>query len=189
MSKPAPLNSLSVAKLKSLAVGVLIVAATLFALVQPRPQTTPESPATASPATDTTVATEIQNYRASLVDEGNERYRSPAGLLYTRGSAEGHRLKHLERHVTDSPNRPGPHGVFDGGLDGALAIVDEAYRRALAGQDTLRQDDDGRTVYTVQMGRRVGMVGGAEGQRRNHPAARRVRLVLEQDRLITAFPL
>lgn len=124
-----------------------------------------------------------------LVDEGGERYRSPAGLLYTRGSQEGHRLKHLERHVVDNPSRPGPHGVFDGGMEGALEMVDEAYRRALTGARTTKQEEDGRVIYTVDLGKRVGFGGGRDGQRRKHPPARRVRLVLEQDRVITAYPM
>ncbi|MEE2936667.1 MAG: hypothetical protein VYA84_11800 [Planctomycetota bacterium] len=41
--------------------------------------------------------------------------RSPAGLFYGPGSAEGHRLEHVRRHAGDLPSRPGPHGVFDRG--------------------------------------------------------------------------
>lgn len=142
-------------------------------------------PAIASPANSDAAAP----LYGLLTEEGNERYRSPAGLLYTRGSQEGHRLKHLERHVADDPDRPGPHGVFDGGMPGALATVDAAYRQALTGTQTTRKDEDRRTVYTIDLGKRVGFVGGSEGQRRRNPIARRVRLVLEQDRVITAYPL
>ncbi|TVP95984.1 MAG: hypothetical protein EA381_17875 [Planctomycetaceae bacterium] len=142
-------------------------------------------PAIASPATSNATAP----LYGLLTEEGNERYRSPAGLLYTRGSQEGHRLKHLERHVADDPDRPGPHGVFDGGMPGALVTVDAAYRQALAGSKTTRKDEDRRTVYTIDLGKRVGYVGGSEGQRRRNPIAKRVRLVLEQDRVITAYPL
>jgi len=151
------------------------------------PGTAPSSPAAdvASPATANAAAP----LYGLLTEEGNERYRSPAGLLYTRGSQEGHRLKHLERHVADDPDRPGPHGVFDGGMPGALATVDAAYRQALAGSKTTRKDEDRRTVYTIDLGKRVGFVGGSEGQRRRNPIAKRVRLVLEQDRVITAYPL
>lgn len=124
-----------------------------------------------------------------LLPQGNQRFRSPAGLLYTAGSAEGHRLKHLQRHTVDDPDRPGPHGVFDGGMEGALATIDRAYQKAKTGVQTTTRQERGRTIYTVDLGSRVGFVGGQEGQRRRKPMARRVRLVLEDNRVITAFPL
>lgn len=124
-----------------------------------------------------------------LKDLGNERYISPQGLLFTRGSAEGHRLAHLERHTVDDPSRPGKHGVFDGGMPGALKTIDRAFERAKKGQRTTKEMDEGRTIYTVDMGARVGYVGGREGNRMRKPMARRVRLVLDQNRVITAFPL
>ncbi len=117
------------------------------------------------------------------------RYVSPAGLLYTPGSAEGHRLQHLRRHTQDDPQRAGSHGVFDGEMKGALETIDRAYQRAKQGQRTTRQEDQGRTIYTVDMGGRVGFVGGRDGNRKRKPMARRVRLVLEGNRFITAYPL
>ncbi len=120
---------------------------------------------------------------------GNDRYMSPEGLLYTPGSAEGHRIEHLRRHVADQPSRPGSHGVFDGDLPGALATIDLAYQKAKAGSRTTKQTDQGRTIYTVDMGKRVGFIGGRDGDRRRNPMARRVRLVLEGTRVITAYPM
>ncbi|MEM9644218.1 MAG: hypothetical protein AAF989_04420 [Planctomycetota bacterium] len=123
-----------------------------------------------------------------LRDLGGERYLSPAGLMYTRGSAEGHRLKHLERHTADQPRRPGSHGVFDGGMKGALETIDKAYERAKKKQRTTVKQDRDRTIYTVDMGSRVGYVGGQTGGRKRKPMARRVQLVLEGTRVITAYP-
>jgi hypothetical protein len=117
------------------------------------------------------------------------RFLSPAGLQYTPGSAEGHRLEHLRRHTEDQPNRPGKHGVFDGGMEGMLTVIDEAYDRAKNDRRTTKQVDRDRTIYTVDMGDRVGYVGGRDGNRRGKPMARRVRLVLEGNRVITAYPL
>ena len=124
-----------------------------------------------------------------LRDLGNKRYLSTAGVLYTRGSAEGHRLEHLRRHTADQPTRPGKHGVFDGEMPGAVKTIDLAYEKAQSGQRTSVQKDRDRTVYTVDMGRRVGYIGGREGNRRRKPMARRVRMVMEGNRLITAYPL
>jgi hypothetical protein len=124
-----------------------------------------------------------------LADQGSDRFLSPAGLMYVPGSQEGHRLKHVERHTVDDPGRPGSHGVFDGGMATALATIDKAYRKAKTGSQTSKQEEDGRTIYTVDMGSRVGYVGGSDGKRRKNPMARRVRLVLERNRVITAYPM
>jgi hypothetical protein len=120
---------------------------------------------------------------------GPDRYLSPEGLQYTPGSAEGHRLEHLRRHVEDQPGRPGSHGVFDGGMEGALKTIDRAYQRAKQDVRTTKRTDQGRTIYTVDMGGRVGFVGGRDGGRRRNPMARRVRLVLDGTKVITAYPL
>jgi len=124
-----------------------------------------------------------------LKDLGGERFVSPAGLMFTRGGAEGHRLDHLERHTEDDPGRPGKHGVFDGGMENALKTIDRAYERAKTGTRTTKEVDQGRTIYTVDMGGRVGYIGGQDGNRQRKPMARRVRLVLDQNRVITAYPL
>lgn len=143
---------------------------------------------------------EVQSQRADPIESVGLRYGllreisggaylSPAGLIYGPGSAEGHRLDHLRRHTKDDPGRGGSHGVFDGGMAGALKTVDLAYERATTGQRTTTKVDEDRTIHTVDLGKRVGFVGGSEGRRRGHPMARRVRLVLEGKRVVTAFPM
>jgi hypothetical protein len=124
-----------------------------------------------------------------LREVSREKYVSPAGLVYARGSAEGHRLEHLKRHTKDDPGRPGSHGVFDGGMEGALKTIDRAYERAKKGERTTTKKDQGRTIYTVDLGSRVGFVGGRDGNRKRKPMARRVRIVLDGDRVITAYPM
>lgn len=124
-----------------------------------------------------------------LKEIGRDRYLSIAGVLYTPGSAEGHRLEHLKRHTKDQPGRSGKHGVFDGGMDGAIKVIDQAYERTKKKQRTRVRKDGRRTIYTVDMGKRVGFVGGREGNRRRKPMARQVCLVMEDNRLITAYPL
>lgn len=124
--------------------------------------------------------------------EGERRgaYRSPAGLLYTKGSQQGHRLSHLMTHARDLPNRDGRHGVFDSEEPSAIVeLVDEAYRQALSGEATDREVEGQRVVYTVDLGRRIGYVGGRSGARKGNPPASHMRLVVQEDRLITAFPL
>ena len=124
-----------------------------------------------------------------LKDTGREVYVSPAGLRYTRGGEEGHRLKHLEKHLNDIPDRPGKHGVFDGDMAQALRWIDDAYTRGThAAKGVRKRDEDGRTVYEVPFTKPIGYIGGRDGKRDNNPDAKRLRLVVDGDQVITAFP-
>lgn len=119
-----------------------------------------------------------------------DRFLSPAGLMYGPGSQEGHRLKHLERHTRDAPSRPGKHGVFEGDMPVVLQLIDEAYAMARVGDPNVSKDEQGdRAVYTIDMERTIGFVGGREGNARGKPPAEQLRLVLEGNQVITAFPL
>ncbi len=157
-----------------------------------KPTSTAKQPNAAQPsniAQSSEQASVDEELYGMLREVSRDRYLSPAGLLYTPGSAEGHRLEHLRRHTKDDPGRPGKHGVFDGDMEGALKTIDMAYERAMKGQKTTKKTDEGRTIYTVDMGGRVGFVGGRDGNRKRKPMARRVRLVLDGNRVITAYPL
>ena len=124
-----------------------------------------------------------------LRETASDDFISPGGLRYTRGSAEGHRLKHLERHLQDDPDRPGKHGVFNGDMPQVLRWLDEAYTLAKrGGNGTKKNEEDGRTVYEVGFPEPVGYIGGREGRRDNHPDARHIRLVVDGNKVITAFP-
>jgi len=126
-------------------------------------------------------------YRAATMTGA---WESPEGLRYTRGSREGHRLKHVLRHGKDQPSRPGKHGVFEGNDQDILRLVDEAYRNARAGGRGVRiKEERGRTIYDVDMRRRIGFVGGRVGAERGHPACRSVRLVLEGRDVVSAYPI
>lgn len=46
-----------------------------------------------------------------------------------------------------------------------------------------------RTVYTVNMGREVGFIGGQLGAAMGNPGAFHIRLVLEGTNVITGFPV
>ncbi len=124
-----------------------------------------------------------------LKEVGRERYQSPAGLVYTRGSEEGHRLKHLQRHLTDQPSRPGPHGVFKADMPQVLRWIDEAYQKASKGDRMAktRRDEDS-TIYEFTFAMPIGFVGGSEGKRKKNPPTNRLRLVVIDKNVITAFP-
>ncbi|QDT45807.1 hypothetical protein Pan241w_59350 [Gimesia alba] len=127
-----------------------------------------------------------------LRDLGGQVWESTAGLKYGRGSQEKHRLLHIMRHAEDQPDRPGKHGVFAGNGERkkVLALIDEAYLQALKGGKNVQKKTQGkRVVYTVDMRRQVGFVGGQVGKKQGNPAAYKIRLVLEGANVITAFPL
>ena len=146
----------------------------------------PAPPTTEEPRTETTEPPLRYDWLRPL---GRDEYQSPAGLRYTRGSEEGHRLKHLAKHLQDQPDRPGRHGVFSGDMPQVLRWLDEAYTRGQSGQPgTRRRSEQARTIYEVSFDRELGYIGGREGRRLGHPTSRRLRLVVEQDRVITAFP-
>jgi hypothetical protein len=156
---------------------------------QPSPKTFDKNPTSKNTTTSKNTEQNDDLLHGILREVSSNRFISPEGLLYTPGSAEGHRLNHLERHTKDMPSRPGSHGVFDGEMEGALKTIDRAYQRAKKNQKTTKKVDDGRTIYTVDMGGRIGYVGGRNGKRKRNPMARRVRIVLDGNRVITAYPM
>jgi hypothetical protein len=120
---------------------------------------------------------------------GRDRYESPEGLVYAPGSEEGHRLRHVERHTEDIPDRPGSHGVFEGGMAQFLKTIDQGYRMAKSkAKGTTIREEDGMTVMEVTFDKKIGFVGGSTGRRNRTPSTKRLRIVLSGDRLITAFP-
>ena len=135
-------------------------------------------------------ATEDADLRYGMLREvSRDRYLSPAGLQYGPGSEEGHRLKHLERHLADMPDRPGKHGVFEGDMAQVLKWIDEAYVRGKQGAKGVRSsEEDGRTVYEVPFSKAIGYVGGRDGGKMRHPPAKQIRLVVQGKSFITAFP-
>jgi hypothetical protein len=124
-----------------------------------------------------------------LRDAGGGVQVSTAGLRYTPGGQEGHRVQHVLRHDNDQPDRPGRHGVFDGDAETMFAVIDEAYLLTQQGGRQVRSRREGaRLVHEVDLRRRIGFVGGQVGAAEGHPPATHVRLILEDDRVISAFP-
>jgi hypothetical protein len=124
-----------------------------------------------------------------LKEVGRNRYESPAGLVYGPGSEEGHRLRHIERHLEDQPDRPGSHGVFKGGMKEFLKAIDDGFTRAQKGaKGTTMTEDDGSTVYEVAFDKAIGFIGGEAGGRKRNPPAKKLRLVVRGKNVITAFP-
>jgi len=125
-----------------------------------------------------------------LKDLGRNRFESPEGLVYGPGSEEGHRLKHIERHLEDQPSRPGPHGVFDGEMKEFLMAIDRAFVMANKGaKGSSKKEDDGAVVYEATFEKPIGFLGGTDGKRRKNPALKKMRVVVRGKSVISAFPV
>ncbi len=124
--------------------------------------------------------------RAWLKDIGRNSFKSPAGLIY--GGGREHRVDHVLLHCKDDPSKP-THGVFVGDAVEVMKMVDEAYELAKSGSsksDSKRSGD--KMTHTVSMGRVVGHTGGKKAKRSGRKELKRIKLVLADDRVITAFP-
>jgi hypothetical protein len=130
-----------------------------------------------------------QSVEDYLKEVGKNRFESPAGLLYKPGSEEGHRLKHIERHLKDIPDRPGSHGVFEGTMLEFLMAIDDAVTRAKRKlKGTSMEEDDGAMVYEAAFDKSIGFLGGETGKRKKNPKVKKMRVVVRDDAVITAFP-
>ncbi len=144
---------------------------------------------TSKPASQGSKSVDPSDYPSVLTDSGRGAYRSAAGLRYTRGSQQGHRLAHVMYHAADVPDRVGQHGVFDSDDPAEVVrLIDEAYNQAQSGERAKTREEGRRTTYTIDLGRRIGYIGGQSGGRKGNPSARHLKLVVEGDRVITAFP-
>ena len=134
--------------------------------------------------------TEPDEQAPFLVEVSENVFESPAGLVYRSGSVDGHRVDHVLSHAKDIPSKP-IHGVFRGDREEIFRLIDEAWQIAQTRgppQVETEQNRD-RTVLTVDMKRPIGFVGGQSGKRQGHPECRKVRLVVEDQNVITAYPM
>ena len=90
------------------------------------------------------------------------------------------------RHSRDDPKRDQQHGVFEvESEDDLLRLIDRAFHIAGADKNRVRinQQDD-RYVYTVNMKKRVGYVGGIVGKRKGFPECQFIRIVVEDKNIM-----
>lgn len=125
--------------------------------------------------------------RSWLKDIGRNNYKSPAGLIY--GGGREHRVDHVLLHCKDNPSKP-THGIFVGGAVEVMQMIDEAYETAKSGSGDVdtNKEGGGKVTHTVGMGRVVGHTGGKKAKRQGRKELRKIKLVLADDRVITAFP-
>lgn len=130
-----------------------------------------------------------QTQRESYLQPGRgKNLESPGGLVYT-GGRSGHRADHVLRHARDIPDRD-VHGVFNQDGDELFRLIDEVYELIKNKSSRVRTQpgDDGKTAYIVDMQREVGFKGGRSGKRDSHPPLYKIKLVLADNRVVTAYP-
>ena len=122
-------------------------------------------------------------------DMGSGSWVSPAGLIYVMGPQGEHRVDHILRHLTDSPER-NIHSVFSGDRHDVFRWIDDAYRWAERDDPRVVQDQQSgaRRLITVDMRREIGYEGGQRGAQRGFPRLRHLRLILEDQKVVTAYP-
>ncbi|MFT5299412.1 MAG: hypothetical protein ACI87E_003196 [Mariniblastus sp.] len=119
-----------------------------------------------------------------LLPAGGKNLKSPGGLIYS-----GDRSDHVLRHDHDMPERP-THGVFTANGDDVFRLIDEAYVliKAKSSQVRTKEAGGGKTEYVIDLKRKIGHKGGQSGKRQSNPALYKVKLILADNRIVTAFP-
>jgi hypothetical protein len=137
------------------------------------------------------VGADTANTAGRLKYLGNDTWESPLGLQYGPDAQYGNRIQHVLRHAENQPTRVGEHGVFDAGRQGAIGVIDEAWALAQKGGSNVNVTTVGnKSVYTVDMGRRVGWVGGQGGAALGNPRVNNIQLVIRNgNQVITAYPI
>lgn len=153
-----------------------------------KPTATPKTPATTPPVAKAPAAQPEKPKLGVLKDIGRGTLESTAGLIY-RSERSEHRIDHVMQHSRDNATKP-VHGVFDGNREEILALIDEAYMIAQkrGPPQVVTEDQGDRETITVNLNRKIGYMGGENGARRNHPPLKKIKLVLEDRDVITAYP-
>lgn len=145
-----------------------------------------------SPRTDkkATQGTAEEPAKERLTEIRPDVYESLAGLIYGKGSEDGHRLKHIMQHAEDEPSKK-VHGVYEGDREQILEWIDDVWTRYQNQDSTVRSSlQNSRIVITAKMNERIGYVGGEEGERKGHPECRFLRLVVDKpNKIVTAYPV
>lgn len=145
-------------------------------------------PATSPPVAKSPVPPSDKPKLGVLKDIGRGAFESTAGLIY-RSERSENRVDHVMQHSHDIPSKP-VHGVFDGKREEILALIDEAYMIAQkrGPPQVVTEDQGDRETITVNLNRKIGYTGGESGARRGHPPLKKIKLVLEDRDVITAYP-
>lgn len=126
-----------------------------------------------------------------LEERDEDRYVSPAGLVYGDDLAHGNRATHVLAHFEDSAEKS-TQGVFTISRDEVFLLIDKVWTDHASDLDGYRADDQGtRQVYDFPVGDVVGDVSGyVGGQAGTEAEVSTLRVVIQDgEELITAFPV
>jgi len=107
----------------------------------------------------------------------------------------GNYVRHVMEHASDAPKGKARHGVFDEGRRGVLKVIDEAWLSKNADYSKVvahTSYDVGGVPYenyTIDLGRRIGWLGGNMGNSTGNPACNKLFLIVKNgNEVVTAYP-
>jgi hypothetical protein len=75
-------------------------------------------------------------------------------------------------------------------MESFLTAIDDGYKRARGhAKGTKQREEEGMTVFEAPFDKPIGYLGGSEGARKGKPKLKRLRIVVREKNLITAFPI
>jgi DNA/RNA endonuclease G (NUC1) len=149
---------------------------------QPTPQRTATPLARTAPVRTQPVA---QTQRTADTNGGGYEADAIPELEISDRTLEG-----ITARSADAPDSDRVHTVFEGGTEGALAVIHEAWTHVQQNSDAVDARpgrEEGVTVYRVNLDRNIGFVGGREGAQQNNPRTYSVDLVVRGNRLVSAW--
>ena len=158
------------------------------------PKETTQPKVTSQPKSDssgrsTAKAAEPSTPEFELKKIGQNKFMSPAGLIYGMGPRGEHRIDHVMRHGKDDPSRP-VHSVFEGDKRQILQTIDDAYGLVKEKSKYVKSSREGnRMEYTISLGKKIGYEGGQSGKRKKYPSLKKLKLILQdKNNVVTAYP-
>ena len=117
-------------------------------------------------------------------------WESSGELMYVGLDHNGlNRVKHVLRHAKDIPNRQGLHGVFDVDRREVITFLDKVWADINA-QGITGDFSNGKRVYVIDMGERIGFEGGLGGAANGNVPLFKIKLIVVDGttEVISAFP-
>lgn len=123
-----------------------------------------------------------------LAELNQDRWQSPAGLVYSRVDASQHRLSLLSAHIREPTDLECQRG-FDGDLHQVLVWIDQAYRRFQQGNsgDRANAISNGESVIQIELPEVIGWVRRPNSV--DVDSTSWLRLILHDYEVIDAYPV
>jgi hypothetical protein len=132
----------------------------------------------------------ILESKGLIIRERPDTWKTKEGLIISGYDFDGKtRLEHIMKHAVDVKGK-NRHGVFTVEYENIIILMDELWISIKKGE-LLPSHDGARRVYVYDTKKKIGYLGGREGQKQGFPSLKKVRLVLEgkTPRVVTFYPV